>query len=217
MGRCLDDLSAAPIVVPGHGPIGGEEEVRELQDTCGPASTPAVTSLVWCRPMGQWTARHHDAVHVKRAARLRRGDDAIPARCGVSCTTRGSVGHVLAAIAFSSCSPPARRTTRVRPPPRPRRRQHCHRSAAGGAAGVLRHPRPLPAGKPGDVIKTERVARPRCTGRCSGSCTTRSDPGKDIPVTGLIAVPTTPPPRVAFPWSRGPTARRASPTPARRR
>jgi glyoxylase-like metal-dependent hydrolase (beta-lactamase superfamily II) len=76
----LDDLlELAPIVVPGHGPIGGEEEVRELQaylracvDAEGdPARLPA-------GPWDEWTGRENDAVNIERAALLASGEDAIP-------------------------------------------------------------------------------------------------------------------------------------------
>ena len=76
----LDDLlELAPIVVPGHGPIGGEEEVRELQGylrACvAAAGDPARISA---GPWDAWTAREHDAINVERAAMLARGDDGIP-------------------------------------------------------------------------------------------------------------------------------------------
>jgi len=76
----LDDLlDLAPIVVPGHGPIGGEEEVRDLQQylrACVDADGDA--ARIGSGPWDGWTARNHDAVNVERAAMLRRGDDAIP-------------------------------------------------------------------------------------------------------------------------------------------
>jgi cyclase len=76
----LDELIAlAPIVVPGHGPIGGEEEVRELQSylrACVEAGgDPA---RIGSGPWDGWTARHHDAINVERAAMLAAGDDGIP-------------------------------------------------------------------------------------------------------------------------------------------
>jgi hypothetical protein len=72
-------IELAPIVVPGLGPIGGEEEVRDLQGylrACvaadgDPDALPA-------GPWDTWTGREHDAVNVERAAMLARGDDAIP-------------------------------------------------------------------------------------------------------------------------------------------
>ncbi|MEO7556066.1 MAG: hypothetical protein ABIV94_05620 [Acidimicrobiales bacterium] len=76
----LDEvLALAPIVVPGHGPIGGEEEVRDLQAylrACvAAAGDPA---RLGSGPWDRWTGREHDAVNVERAAMLARGDDAIP-------------------------------------------------------------------------------------------------------------------------------------------
>lgn len=69
----------APIVVPGHGPIGGEEEVRDLQaylracvDAAGDPSALAAG------PWDGWANREHDAVNVERAAMLARGDDSVP-------------------------------------------------------------------------------------------------------------------------------------------
>ena len=76
----LDELiDLAPIVVPGHGPIGGEEEVRELQAylrACVDAEGD-VTRL-GSGPWDRWVAREHDAVNVERAAMLAAGDDGIP-------------------------------------------------------------------------------------------------------------------------------------------
>jgi glyoxylase-like metal-dependent hydrolase (beta-lactamase superfamily II) len=76
----LDDLlDLAPIVVPGHGPIGGEEEVRELQAylrACVDADGDP--SRVGSGPWDGWVARDHDAINVERAAMLARGDDGIP-------------------------------------------------------------------------------------------------------------------------------------------
>lgn len=72
-------LELAPIIVPGHGPIGGEEEVRDLQDylrACvaaggDPAAIPP-------GPWDGWAHRDHDEVNVERAALIARGDDRIP-------------------------------------------------------------------------------------------------------------------------------------------
>jgi glyoxylase-like metal-dependent hydrolase (beta-lactamase superfamily II) len=72
-------LELAPIVVPGHGPIGGEEEVRVLQDylrAC--VAADGDPSRIGRGPWDSWTARHHDEVNVERAAMLARGEDAIP-------------------------------------------------------------------------------------------------------------------------------------------
>jgi glyoxylase-like metal-dependent hydrolase (beta-lactamase superfamily II) len=76
----LDRLAAlAPIVVPGHGPVGGEEEVRALQGylrAC--AAAGGDPGRIGPGPWDSWTDRDHDAVNVERAALLAAGDDAVP-------------------------------------------------------------------------------------------------------------------------------------------
>ena len=76
----LDELlDLAPIVVPGHGSIGGEEEVQELQSylrACVDADGDP--SRIGSGPWDAWAAREHDAINVERAAMLARGDDSIP-------------------------------------------------------------------------------------------------------------------------------------------
>jgi glyoxylase-like metal-dependent hydrolase (beta-lactamase superfamily II) len=76
----LDRLvELAPVVVPGHGPIGGEEEVRDLQAylrACVAArGDPA---RVGPGPWDGWADREHDVVNVERAAMLADGDDGVP-------------------------------------------------------------------------------------------------------------------------------------------
>lgn len=81
--RWADELDRlverAAIVVPGHGPIGGEEEVRELQAylrACVDAGgDPAA---IGAGPWDGWADREHDAVNVERAALLAAGDDRVP-------------------------------------------------------------------------------------------------------------------------------------------
>ena len=77
----LDRLVAlAPIVVPGHGPVGGEEEVRELQAylrACVDAEGDA--SRLADGPWQGWTgAAEWDPVNVERAALLAEGRDEPP-------------------------------------------------------------------------------------------------------------------------------------------
>lgn len=72
-------LDLAPIIVPGHGGIGGEEEVRDLQAylrACVAASgdPSAIPAGTW----DSWRHREHDEVNVERAALMARGDDVIP-------------------------------------------------------------------------------------------------------------------------------------------
>jgi cyclase len=71
----------AEIIVPGHGPIGGEAEVRELQAylrhcvAVAHHEEPAIPPGPW----DAWPERDpRDAINVERAELLARGDDAIP-------------------------------------------------------------------------------------------------------------------------------------------
>lgn len=82
--RWADELDRlvelAPVVVPGHGPIGGEEEVRTLQAylrACVAARGDA--ARIGPGRWDGWRDREHDVVNVERAARLADGDDAVPA------------------------------------------------------------------------------------------------------------------------------------------
>jgi cyclase len=69
----------ADTIVPGHGPVGGPAEVRELQAylvACleahgDPSAVPA-------GPWDRWTDRHLDAINVERAHLLSQGEDRIP-------------------------------------------------------------------------------------------------------------------------------------------
>jgi glyoxylase-like metal-dependent hydrolase (beta-lactamase superfamily II) len=77
----LDRLvELAPIIVPGHGPIGGEEEARALQGylrACAAAS--GHPDRVGPGPWDTWTDREHDPVNVERAALVAAGDrDGVP-------------------------------------------------------------------------------------------------------------------------------------------
>lgn len=76
----LADVGAlGPRIVPGHGPIGGADDLLAQSaylyacvDADGdPAALPP-------GPWDQWSARDHDEVNVERAAMLARGDTAIP-------------------------------------------------------------------------------------------------------------------------------------------
>jgi glyoxylase-like metal-dependent hydrolase (beta-lactamase superfamily II) len=72
-------VDLAPVIIPGHGPIGGEEEVRDLQAylrACVAAEGDA--GAIPGGPWDEWTDRHHDEVNVERAAMLARGDTSIP-------------------------------------------------------------------------------------------------------------------------------------------
>lgn len=72
-------LELAPVIVPGHGPIGGEEEVRDLQGylrAC--VAADGDPSAIPPGPWDAWVQRDHDAVNVERAAMLAAGDRSIP-------------------------------------------------------------------------------------------------------------------------------------------
>lgn len=67
------------IIVPGHGPIGGVEELRDLQAylrAC--VAAEGDPTRLADGPWADWSGRHYDAVNVQRAAMLAAGDDAPP-------------------------------------------------------------------------------------------------------------------------------------------
>lgn len=76
----LDDLvELAPIVVPGHGGIGGEEEVRELQAylrTC--VAAEGDPGRVESGPWDRWPGQEWTPINVQRAAMLAAGDRSPP-------------------------------------------------------------------------------------------------------------------------------------------
>ncbi len=72
-------VGLADVIVPGHGPIGGEAQVRQLQAYL--RACVAAEGDVAAIPNGPWDAwidRDRDAINVERAALLARGDDAMP-------------------------------------------------------------------------------------------------------------------------------------------
>lgn len=72
-------IELAPVVVPGHGPVGGEEEVRALQAylrACVAAAGDP--NRLGAGPWDGWADREHDAVNVERAAMVAGGDDGVP-------------------------------------------------------------------------------------------------------------------------------------------
>lgn len=83
-GRWADDLDRlvelAPIVVPGHGPVGGEEEVRALQAylrAC--VAAEGDVDRLAAGPWRDWSgAAEWDPVNVERAALLAQGRDEPP-------------------------------------------------------------------------------------------------------------------------------------------
>lgn len=65
----------ADVIVPGHGPVGGETEVRELQAYLRHCVAGTVPSGPW----DDWSEREQrDAINIERAALLREGRDEIP-------------------------------------------------------------------------------------------------------------------------------------------
>jgi cyclase len=71
----------AEIIVPGHGPIGGEAEVRELQVYLRHCVAVArqEESGIPPGPWDQWPERDpRDAINIERAELLARGEDVIP-------------------------------------------------------------------------------------------------------------------------------------------
>ena len=73
----FDDL--ADTIVPGHGPVGGEREVRELQAylrACVDAKGDP--NAIPPGPWDSWLERERDAINVERAALLAEGRDEMP-------------------------------------------------------------------------------------------------------------------------------------------
>jgi cyclase len=72
-------VDLADTIVPGHGPIGGEREVRELQAylrACVDAKGDP--SAIPPGPWDAWIERDRDAINVERAALLAEGQDVMP-------------------------------------------------------------------------------------------------------------------------------------------
>jgi glyoxylase-like metal-dependent hydrolase (beta-lactamase superfamily II) len=73
-------ISLAPIIVPGHGQIGGAEEVQVMQaylQACIDAQGDT-TSPLPAGPWDEWPDRQHDAINIERALMLSQGEDGIP-------------------------------------------------------------------------------------------------------------------------------------------
>ena len=72
-------VELADVIVPGHGPIGGAPEVRDLQGYL--RACVAARGDVHAIPAGPWDAwidRERDAINVERAALLASGEDVMP-------------------------------------------------------------------------------------------------------------------------------------------
>jgi len=81
--RWADALDAlvqlGPIVVPGHGPIGGEEEVRELQAYLrAVVAAEGDVGRLAHGPWASWAGREWDTANIERAALLAQGRDEPP-------------------------------------------------------------------------------------------------------------------------------------------
>jgi cyclase len=69
----------ADTIVPGHGPIGGEREIRELQDylrAC--VAADGDPNAIPAGPWDSWIERERDVINVERAALLAEGRDVMP-------------------------------------------------------------------------------------------------------------------------------------------
>jgi len=126
-------------------------------------------------------------------SRLRVAGVVVAAVLLVACSSGGkpSAGASAASAASASSGPAAT----IAPP--------------AGLPAFYGVPDPLPAGEPGDVIKTETVPSKGLHGSLLRVMYhSRSLQDRDIPVTGLIAVPNTPPPDGGYPvitWAHGTT------------
>jgi cyclase len=73
-----DTLTVVPelaaVVVPGHGPVGGAEQVRELEAYL----RHCVEGRVPPGPWDAWLERDRDAINIERSAMLRDGDTGLP-------------------------------------------------------------------------------------------------------------------------------------------
>jgi cyclase len=72
-------VELADVIVPGHGPIGGEAEVRDLQGYLRACVTAnGDVRAIAPGPWDSWIDRDRDAINVERAALLAHGDDVLP-------------------------------------------------------------------------------------------------------------------------------------------
>lgn len=72
-------LGYGSIFVPGHGPVGGPDEIRALQGYLAACiDAEGDPGAVAPGPWDEWRARHLDEINVQRAAMLRAGDHSPP-------------------------------------------------------------------------------------------------------------------------------------------
>ena len=72
-------VELADVIVPGHGPVGGDAEVRDLQGylrAC--VAADGDVAAIPPGPWDTWIDRDRDAINVERAALLARGEDVLP-------------------------------------------------------------------------------------------------------------------------------------------
>ncbi len=78
--KSLDQLAElAKTIVPGHGPVGGLADISDQADylrAC--AAADGDPTNLRAGPWTEWSNQEFHAVNIERAARLRRGDDAVP-------------------------------------------------------------------------------------------------------------------------------------------
>jgi glyoxylase-like metal-dependent hydrolase (beta-lactamase superfamily II) len=94
----LDSLvDLASVIVPGHGPVGGAEEVRALQGylrACVDAD--GEPGRIRPGPWDDWTGREWDPVNVERASMLAAGDTGVPIACYHGGLARGARDRLVA-------------------------------------------------------------------------------------------------------------------------
>jgi len=72
-------LGYGSVFVPGHGPIGGEQQVRDLQTYLAACiDAGGDVARLGSGPWDTWRARHFDPINVERAALLAAGDPSPP-------------------------------------------------------------------------------------------------------------------------------------------
>ncbi len=72
-------VELAEVLVPGHGPVGGEREVRELQAylrTC--VAARGDVTRIGPGPWDSWLDRDRDSINVERAVLVAQGRDELP-------------------------------------------------------------------------------------------------------------------------------------------
>ena len=143
----LDELAdLATTIVPGHGPVGGADEVRALQGylraCAGAGGDPA---RIGPGPWDDWVGREWDVVNVERAAGLAAGDlgaAAVPAasrRPGLTGVELG--GRRVAGQRVVTARRTARSTTVNPSRPAPGSASTSRRNAAASATASAARPR----------------------------------------------------------------------------